>query len=160
MLPQTGEVLAMANRTNFDMNQRNTARPEQMKNRAVIDMMEPGSTFKIVTAAAALNEKKVRLDTTIYCEKGAWIYGGRTLHDHRAYGELSVQDILVKSSNIGAAKLALSLGEQTLYEYIRRFRFGERSGVELPDASNAVIRRAQHRSTTSIALSPTGSEMS
>src|SRR5205085_2412022 len=65
MRPQTGEILAMANRPNFDLNQRSTARPEQMKNRAVIDMMEPGSTFKIVTAAAALNEKKVRPDTTI-----------------------------------------------------------------------------------------------
>src|SRR4029453_8537395 len=60
----------------FDLNQRNTAKPEQMKNRAVIDMMEPGSTFKIVTAAAALNEKKVRPDTTIFCENGAWNYGG------------------------------------------------------------------------------------
>ncbi|PYK70778.1 MAG: hypothetical protein DME42_12035, partial [Verrucomicrobia bacterium] len=100
MRPQTGEILAMANRPNFDLNQRNTAKPEQMKNRAVIDMMEPGSTFKIVTAAAALNEKKVRPDTTIFCENGAWNYGGRTLHDHRAYGELSVQDILVKSSEL------------------------------------------------------------
>src|SRR5258705_329277 len=83
------------------------------------DMMEPGSTFKIVTAAAALNEKKVRPDTTIFCENGAWNYGGRTLHDHHPYGELSVQDILVKSSNIGAAKLGLSLGDQKFYEYIR-----------------------------------------
>src|SRR5947208_5005470 len=136
MRPQTGEILAMANRPNFDLNQRNTARPEQMKNRAVIDMMEPGSTFKIVAAAAALNEKKVRPDTTIYCEKGIWNYGGRTLHDHRPYGVLRVQDILVKSSNIGAAKLAVSLGDQKFYEYIRRFGFGERTGVELPGEVN------------------------
>ena len=65
-----------------------------------------------------------------------WNYGGRTLHDHKAYGELSVRDILVKSSNIGAAKLALSLGDQKFYEYIRRFGFGERTGVELPGEIN------------------------
>ena len=109
MRPQTGEILAMANRPNFDLNQRTQRKPEQMKNRAIIDMMEPGSTFKIVTAAAALNEQKVRPDTTIFCENGVWNYGGRPLHDHRPYGELSVQDILVKSSNIGAAKLAISV---------------------------------------------------
>src|SRR5712671_1670497 len=129
MRPQTGEILAMANRPNFDLNQRSTAKPEQMKNRAVIDLMEPGSTFKIVAAAAALNEKKVRPDTTIFCENGVWNYGGRALHDHRPYGELSVRDILVKSSNIGAAKLAICLGDQKFYEYIRRFGFGERTGV-------------------------------
>src|SRR5437667_12260192 len=92
MRPQTGEILAMANRPNFDLNQRSTARPEQMKNRAVIDMMEPGSTFKIVTAAAALNEKKVRPDTTIYCEKGIWNYGEGNQNDHRTDVGLSGQD--------------------------------------------------------------------
>src|SRR5438270_4486830 len=159
MRPQTGESLAMANRPAFDLNQRNTAKPEQMKNRAVIDMMEPGSTFKIVTAAAALNEKKVRPDTTICCENGVWNYGGRTLHDHHAYGELSVQDILVKSSNIGAAKLALSLGDQKFYEYIRRFGFGERTGVELPGEITGTIRPPQNWSKISITRIPMGHEV-
>jgi len=159
MRPQTGEILAMANRPDFDLNQRNTARPEQMKNRAIIDMMEPGSTFKIVTAAAALNEKKVRPDTTIFCENGRWNFGGRPLHDHKAYGELSVQDILVKSSNIGAAKLALSVGDQKFYEYIRRFGFGERTGVELPGEINGVIRPPQSWSKISITRIPMGHEV-
>src|SRR2546423_1394131 len=132
MRPQTGEILAMANRPNFDLNERSEAKPEQMKNRAIIDMMEPGSTFKIVSAAAALNERKVRPDTTIFCENGIWNVGGKPLHDHKAYGELSVQDILVKSSNIGAAKLAISIGEQKFYEYIRRFGFGDRTGINVP----------------------------
>ncbi|MDQ6656135.1 MAG: penicillin-binding protein 2, partial [Verrucomicrobiota bacterium] len=132
MRPETGEILAMANRPNYDLNLRNEAKPEQMKNRAIIDMMEPGSTFKIVTAAAALNENKVQPDTYIFCENGLWNYGGKPLHDHAPYGDISVQDILVKSSNIGAAKLALSLGEEKFYEYIRRFGFGERTGIELP----------------------------
>ena len=159
MRPQTGEILAMANRPAFDLNERSEAKPEQMKNRAIIDMMEPGSTFKIVTAAAALNEHKVRPDTTIFCEKGIWNFGGRPLHDHKAYGELSVQDILVKSSNIGAAKLAISVGEQKFYEYIRRFGFGERTGIELPGEISGVIRPPQSWSKISITRIPMGHEV-
>ncbi len=159
MRPQTGEILAMANRPNFDLNLRSEAKPEQMKNRAIIDMMEPGSTFKIVTAAAALNEKKVRPDTTIFCENGIWNFGGRPLHDHKAYADLSVQDILVKSSNIGAAKLALSIGEQKFYEYIRRFGFGDRTGIELPGEIPGVIRPPQTWSKISITRIPMGHEV-
>src|ERR1700736_3593291 len=159
MRPQTGEILAMANRPNFDLNERSEAKPEQMKNRAIIDMMEPGSTFKIVSAAAALNEHKVRPDTTIFCENGLWNFGGRPLHDHKAYGELSVQDILGKSSNIGAAKLAISVGEQKFYEYIRRFGFGDRSGIELPGEIPGVIRPPQSWSKISITRIPMGHEV-
>jgi cell division protein FtsI/penicillin-binding protein 2 len=159
MRPQTGEILAMANRPNYDLNLRSEAKPEQMKNRAIIDMMEPGSTFKIVSAAAALNERKVRPDTTLFCENGVWNFGGKPLHDHKAYGELSVQDILVKSSNIGAAKLALSVGEQKFYEYIRRFGFGERTGIELPGEIPGVIRPPQSWSKISITRIPMGHEV-
>ncbi|HKP05503.1 MAG TPA: penicillin-binding protein 2 [Chthoniobacterales bacterium] len=159
MRPQTGEILAMANRPNFDLNQRSEAKPEQMKNRAIIDMMEPGSTFKIVTAATALNEHKVRPDTTIFCENGIWNFGGRPLHDHKAYADLTVQDILVKSSNIGAAKLALSVGEQKFYEYIRRFGFGDRTGIELPGEIPGVIRPPQSWSKISITRIPMGHEV-
>ena len=159
MRPQTGEILAMANRPAFDLNERSEAKPEQMKNRAIIDMMEPGSTFKIVAAAAALNEHKVRPDTTIFCENGIWNFGGRPLHDHKAYGELSVQDILAKSSNIGAAKLAISVGEQKFYEYIRRFGFGERTGIELPGEISGVIRPPQSWSKISITRIPMGHEV-
>jgi cell division protein FtsI (penicillin-binding protein 3)/stage V sporulation protein D (sporulation-specific penicillin-binding protein) len=159
MRPQTGEILAMANRPNFDLNLRSEAKPEQMKNRAIIDMMEPGSTFKIVTAAAALNEHKVQPDSTIFCENGLWNFGGSALHDHRAFADLSVQDILVKSSNIGAAKLALSVGDQKFYEYIRRFGFGERTGVELPGEINGLIRPPQAWSKISITRIPMGHEI-
>jgi cell division protein FtsI (penicillin-binding protein 3) len=159
MRPQTGEILAMANRPNYDLNLRSEAKPEQMKNRAIIDMMEPGSTFKIVTAAAALNEHKVRPDTTIFCENGIWNFGGRPLHDHKAYADLSVQDILIKSSNIGAAKLAMSVGEQKFYEYIRRFGFGDRTGIELPGEIPGVIRPPQSWSKISITRIPMGHEV-
>ena len=159
MRPQTGEILAMANRPNFDLNQRSEAKPEQMKNRAILDMMEPGSTFKIVTAAAALNERKVQPDSTIFCENGLWNFGGSALHDHRPFGDLTVQDVLVKSSNIGAAKLGISVGEQKFYEYIRRFGFGERTGIELPGEIKGVIRPPQSWSQISITRIPMGHEV-
>src|SRR5438309_9545917 len=159
MRPQTGEILAIANRPNFDLNLRSEAKPEQMKNRAIIDMMEPGSTFKIVAAASALNEHKLRPDSEVFCENGLWNYGGSPLHDHRAFGYLSVRDILVKSSNIGAAKLALSIGDQKFYEYIRRFGFGERTGIELPGEINGVIRPPQAWSKISITRIPMGHEI-
>src|SRR5213080_3284699 len=159
MRPQTGEILAIANRPNFDLNLRSEAKPDQMKNRAIIDMMEPGSTFKIVAAATALNERKVRPDSTIFCENGLWNFGGSALHDHRAFSYLSVRDILVKSSNIGAAKLALSVGEQRFYEYIRRFGFGERTGIELPGEIGGLIRPPRAWSKISITRIPMGHEV-
>ena len=159
MRPQTGEILAMANRPDFDLNLRSEAKPEEMKNRAIIDMMEPGSTFKIVAAAAALNERKLRPDSTIFCENGLWNFGGAALHDHRAFSYLSVRDILVKSSNIGAAKLALSVGDQRFYEYIRRFGFGERTGIELPGEINGLIRPPKAWSKISITRIPMGHEV-
>src|SRR5213594_2050552 len=159
MRPQTGEILAMANRPAFDLNHRSEAKPEQMKNRAISDMMEPGSTFKIVTAAAALNEHKFRLDSYIFCENGIWNYGWPALHDHAAFTDLSVKDILVKSSNVGAAKLAVSVGDQKFYEYIRRFGFGERTGVELPGEIPGLIRPPQSWSKISITHIPMGHEI-
>jgi cell division protein FtsI/penicillin-binding protein 2 len=159
MRPQTGEILAMANRPNFDLNLRSEAKPEEMKNRAIIDMMEPGSTFKIVAAAAALNERKLRPDSSIFCENGLWNFNGSALHDHRAFSYLSVRDILIKSSNIGAAKLALSVGDQKFYEYVRRFGFGERTGIELPGEINGLIRPPQSWSKISITRIPMGHEI-
>src|SRR2546421_487024 len=159
MRPQTGEILAIANRPNFDLNLRSDAKPEQMKNRAIIDMMEPGSTFKIVAAAAALNEHKLRPDSEVFCENGAWNYGGSVLHDHRAFGYLSVREVLIKSSNIGAAKIAMSIGDQKFYEYIRRFGFGERTGIELPGEINGGIRPPQKGGKISITRIPMGHEV-
>ncbi|CAN5492722.1 penicillin-binding protein [soil metagenome] len=161
MRPQTGEILAMANRPNFDLNLRAEAKPEQMKNRAIIDMMEPGSTFKIVTAAAALNEHKVNLDSMIFCENGVWNVFGKPLHDHghKGYGDLSVQDILVHSSNIGAAKMACMLGEQKFYEYIRRFGFGDRTGIELPGEIRGMVHPPRSWSKISITRIPMGQEV-
>lgn len=161
MRPQTGEILALANRPNYDLNLRSEAKLEWKKDCAITDLMEPGSTFKIVTAAAALNEAKVRLDTMIFCENGVWNFGGRPLHDHghKGYGDLSVQDILVHSSNIGAAKMACMLGDLKFYEYIRRFGFGDLTGVELPGEIRGIIHSPKTWSKISISRIPMGQEV-
>lgn len=159
MRPKTGEILALANRPTFDPNTPGDFAPEAMKNHAIIDMLEPGSTFKIVTVAAALNEKLVKPDTMIFCENGHFQYGGKTLHDHRPYGEESVDDILVKSINVGVAKLGLRLGDQKLYEYIRRFGFGERTGIALPGEIAGLLHPPHRWSKISITHIPMGHEV-
>ncbi|MFM8230041.1 MAG: peptidoglycan D,D-transpeptidase FtsI family protein, partial [Chthoniobacterales bacterium] len=130
--PRTGEILAMATRPTFDPNEYKKAAIETTKNRAIIEMFEPGSTFKLVVISAALNERAVSAEQEFFCDNGSFSYGGRTLRDVHGYGALSVHDILVKSSNIGCAKIAMQIGAETFHEYIRRFGFGERSGLGLP----------------------------
>ena len=137
--PNTGEILAMASRPCFDPNRPGEARPEEMKNRAILDMVEPGSTFKIVVASGAINEGIVNDKTSIFCENGAFSYGGKILRDHHGYGAMGVADILVKSSNIGSAKMALMMKDAKYYEYVRRFGFGEKSGIELPGESPGLV---------------------
>jgi len=157
--PQTGEVLAMANRPTFDPNNVGAAAPNQLRNYAVMDMIEPGSTFKIVTTSGALNERLVRPKSAIFCENGTFHYGGTILKDHKAYECLSVHDTLVKSSNIGAAKLAFLLGNQRLYKYIRRFGFGDKTGIELPSEVSGIVHPPYRWSKISITRIPIGYEV-
>jgi cell division protein FtsI/penicillin-binding protein 2 len=154
--PKTGEILAMTSRPTFDLNQINTAKHEQMKNRAIFDMVEPGSTFKIVVASAALTERVVNPKTLIYCENGAFSYGGRILRDHHGYGQMNVHDILMKSSNIGSAKMALMMGDQKFYEYVRRFGFGERTGVALPGEISGLVHPPARWDRLTITRMPMG----
>ena len=159
MRPGTGEILAMASRPDFDPNEFRESEPEQMKNRAIIDMVEPGSTFKIVAVAAALNEKRVKPDTMVFCENGRWEYGGSLLHDAHPYGTLKVNDIIVHSSNIGAAKLAIQLGSRPFHQYIRSFGFGERTGIELPGEIGGLVHPVERWSAISISRIPMGHEV-
>lgn len=154
MNPWTGEILALANRPDFDPNDFSGAAPEAMKNHAIMDMVEPGSIFKIVTASAALNEKLVGEDSMIFCENG--YYGAAKLHDDHSYGDLSVADILMHSSNIGAAKLAMMMGDEKFYEYIRSFGFGERTGVALPGEISGLVHPPHLWSKISITRIPMG----
>ena len=141
MNPKTGEIMAMANRPNFDPNavpkyeeDKTKSKANQKlnptRNIAVSDQLEPGSTFKIVPVSAALSEKIVSLDTEIGTENGYWQWC--KLKDTHAHPYLSVRNVLVKSSNIGAAKIGIQLGEQKLYEYARKFGFGKPTNVGLP----------------------------
>lgn len=154
--PKTGEILAMTSRPCFDPNHPGGSGPEHMKNRAIVDMMEPGSTFKIVVAAAALNEGTVKETTGIFCENGRFAYGGKILRDHHAYGTMNVHEILVKSSNIGSAKMAMMMGGDRFYEYVRRFGFGERSGIELPGEISGLVHPPQRWDKLTITRMPMG----
>ncbi len=122
--PATGEILAMASRPTFDPNHRESFQPEAMKERAIADAYEPGSTFKIVTLAAGLNEGVADLGSTFFCENGQMMMAGHWLKDHEPYGLLTLREIIAKSSNIGMAKLAVLLGEEKLHHYGRLFGFG------------------------------------
>ncbi len=157
MRPQTGEILAMATRPNFDLNKQSNVPEENRRNRAITDILEPGSTFKIVTTAAALSERLVRADTMIFCENGYW--EKCKLKDHHPYAELSVSDVLMRSSNIGVAKLAAQLGDQRFYESTRKFGFGERTGVALPGEVGGILHPPHLWSKISITRIPMGQEV-
>jgi cell division protein FtsI/penicillin-binding protein 2 len=140
MKPDTGEILAMANRPTFDPNDAGKAKPEERFNNAIAGTVEPGSTFKAVTCAGALNYHLVTPKTEIFCENGQWAYGGLVLHDHHPYGTLSVSQIIEKSSNIGAAKLALQIGQERFYNWVRNFGFGQQTGIALTGEVCGILR--------------------
>ncbi|RII28962.1 MAG: penicillin-binding protein [Geobacter sp.] len=140
MEPQTGKILAMANYPNFNPNAYSDFGPQQLRDRAVADSFEPGSTFKVFLVAAALEEKIVTPREGFNCENGSYNIGGRTIHDTHRYGRLSVAEVLKYSSNIGAAKIGTRLGPERLYNYLRSFGFGERSGIDLPGEASGYLR--------------------
>jgi cell division protein FtsI (penicillin-binding protein 3)/stage V sporulation protein D (sporulation-specific penicillin-binding protein) len=154
--PQTGEIMAMASRPTFDLNNPGESDADETKNRAVVYMVEPGSVFKIVPVSAALNEKLVTPDTTIFCENGHFMYGGRLLRDAEPQGVLTVHGVLQHSSNIGAAKLGLQLGENRLYDYARRFGFGQKTGIALTGEISGLLSPPQHWSKLEITRIPMG----
>jgi len=154
--PRTGEILGMATLPTFDPNDLGSSTADGRRNRVITDLVEPGSTFKIVVVSGALNEKKVSLRTVFNCEKGAFVYGGRTLHDHDPYGLLTVEQIITKSSNIGAAKVGIQLGENQLYSYIRDFGFGVRTGIPLPGEVNGIVHPVDKWYKVSLAQIPMG----
>jgi len=161
MDPKTGDILAMSSRPTFDLNVFQKAGAEGRRNRAVTDMYEPGSIFKIVTASAALDEKKVGLKDRFFCENGAWKHGGgKVLHDHTGHGWLTFREVIEKSSNIGTVKVALKLGGDDLYKYIKKFGFGDLTGIDLPGEVPGLSRPPSRWSGTSIYAIPMGQEVS
>ena len=140
MEPATGKILAMANYPTFNPNSFGKFPPAALRNRAITDSFEPGSTMKVFLIAAALEEKVVKPEEGFNCENGSYNIGGRTIHDTHKYGRLSVGEVLKYSSNIGAAKIGSRLGPERLYGYLRGFGFGAKSSIELPGEVNGYLR--------------------
>lgn len=154
--PRTGEILAMATLPNFDPNNPGAASADARRDRVITDVMEPGSTFKIVVVSGALNDHVITLNDTFDCENGHFAYAGRVLHDHEAYGILTSQGIITKSSNIGAAKIGIKLGENRLSDYIARYGFGERTELPLPGEVSGIVHPVKDWSKVSVAQIPMG----
>jgi cell division protein FtsI/penicillin-binding protein 2 len=158
--PRTGEILAMATLPNYDPNTPGRFPADALRNRIISDIVEPGSTFKIVVVSAALNEGLVSLTDTFDCENGHFLFQGKVLRDHEQYGVLSVESIITKSSNIGSAKIGLRLGEDRLYEYIRGFGFGTKSEVTLGGEVRGIVHPVRLWDKLMISRIPMGQAIS
>ena len=160
MDPQTGAVLAIATSPSFDPNQPGRVPTASRRNRALTDLFEPGSVFKIVTAAALLEERLVRPDERVFCEQGSYKTIGRhILHDHHPHGWLTFHQVIALSSNIGTAKTAQRLPPETLYRYIRGFGFGQKTGLELPGEVSGIAAPPSRWSKLSPFIIPIGQEV-
>ncbi len=157
--PHTGEVLALANRPTFNPNTFNKVPAAFLKNHAVSDVYEPGSTFKIVTVAAALEEKLTRPEELVDCQMGAIVIGGMRIRDHEKFGLIPVTDIIAHSSDVGAIKLGLRLGEERFDHYIRAFGFGAQTGIELPGETRGLAKPVSRWSKVSIGAISMGQEI-
>lgn len=163
MDPQTGEILAMGSRPTYDPNDSTTFKSDRVRNRCITDAVEPGSIFKIITLAGAVNEGRMNIETPIFCENGSFYYDGKQLHDDEeaGFGWLPAKEVLAQSSNIGFAKIALTyLGEQRLYKYATAFGIGQRTGIMGDQGETAgLLRPVSKWSGISITHIPMGQEV-
>src|SRR3984893_12031112 len=160
--PHTGQILALAVSPRFNPNDQRHMDASVLENLAVSDIYEPGSTFKLVSYAAALDAAGVEPTDIVDCQGGAMTMYGRTLHDDGSdghLGQVTVQYALEKSSDVGAAKMALKLGNQKFYDYMRAFGFGDRSGIELPSETRGLLRNPKKWGATSILSMAIGQEV-
>lgn len=160
MDPFTGEILALANRPTYDPNNLKSIKNIGIiRNRAITDLYEPGSTFKIVTATAALEEGIVKPYTKFDCSQGYIEVGGKKIKDVHRNGVLTFEEVIQKSSNVGTIKIAMMLGREKLYQFIKKFGFGEKTGIDLPGEISGYVRPIQKWSGTSIGAIPIGQEV-
>jgi len=157
--PHTGEILALANRPTFNPNLRKQITPGALTNRAVSYAYEPGSTFKLVTISAALEEKVTNPDEVFDCQMGSIVYNGMRIRDSKPHGLLPVWGVLAESSDVGSIKIALRLGEDRFYKYIRAFGFGQQTGIELPGETRGMTKPVSRWSKVSIAAISMGQEI-
>jgi len=160
MEPFTGEVLALANYPAFDPNNYSKQSADQRRNRAVTDSFEPGSTFKTILAAAALEEGVVGKEDLFYCEMGKYPYAGKVIHDTHPHGWLSFAKILQVSSNIGFTKVAQKLKKDRYYRYIEKFGFGQVTGIDVPGEVPGLLRKAESWSAIDLATHAFGQGIS
>ncbi len=157
--PHTGEILALANRPTFNPNLRKQITPAALTNRAVSYIYEPGSTFKLVTISAALEEKVTTPDEIFDCQMGSIVYNGMRIRDSRPHGLLPVWGVLAESSDVGSIKIALRLGQDRFYKYIRAYGFGQQTGIELPGETRGMTKPPSRWSKVSIAAISMGQEI-
>ncbi len=159
MEPKTGAILAMAISPRFDPNELKALSAERWRNRALTDAYEPGSTMKVFVGAAALEEKVMKPTTSVYAENGEMPVAGTVIHDHERYGWLTFAQVIEKSSNIGAAKTGMALGERRLHRYLRAFGFGERTDIDLPGEMAGLLRDPKDWGRRSLASISMGQEV-
>jgi cell division protein FtsI (penicillin-binding protein 3) len=157
--PRSGDILALANAPTFDPNQVAASSKNALSNWALQNIYEPGSTFKVVAFSAALEEKLARVDDHIDCQMGAITVAGRVVHDHKPFGTLTLSEALAKSSNVAAIKLGLRVGDPKMYDYITRFGFGSKTGIELPGETAGILRKVERWQPSSIGSIAMGQEV-
>ncbi|MFQ5649138.1 MAG: penicillin-binding transpeptidase domain-containing protein [bacterium] len=156
--PGTGEILAMASAPGFDANEAKR-RPEAWRIRAITDIFEPGSTFKIVTMMVALSDSIMNTEDIVFCENGTLELFGETINDPKSHGWLSFKNVFKYSSNIGTAKIALKIGRERLFEAARDFGFGTQTGIELPGEVAGILKKPSQWSRFSVAAISYGHEI-
>ncbi len=159
MDPRTGEILAFANRPTFNPDKPDASPMENRTNRAVAFVYEPGSVFKIVTAAAGLETKAFKEDDIIFCENGNYRIANHILHDHDPLGSLTYRQVVIHSSNIGIAKIAQRIGPDKVYEYAHKFRFGVKTGIGMIGEVSGLLKPPSRWSKTTIGAIPMGQEV-
>jgi cell division protein FtsI (penicillin-binding protein 3) len=160
--PHTGQILALAVSPRFNPNDSRHLKPGSLIDPAVSDIYEPGSTFKLVTYSAAIDGAGVQPTDLVDCQGGSMTMYGRTLHDDKSdmgMGVVTVQHALERSSDVGAAKMALKLGDEKFYQYIKAYGFGARSGIELPSETRGILRPPKRWTATSILSLAIGQEV-
>jgi cell division protein FtsI/penicillin-binding protein 2 len=157
--PTTGALLASAVSPRFDPNAVSALRPDRWRNRALTDAYEPGSTMKAVLAAAAIEERVMKPDTLVFGEQGRMAIGNTMIHDHEKLGWLSFAQVIQKSSNVGAAKAGMALGEQRFYRYLQSFGFGERTEIDLPGEAAGLLKHPREWGGRTLASISMGQEI-
>ncbi|MGH7232613.1 MAG: peptidoglycan D,D-transpeptidase FtsI family protein [Nitrospiraceae bacterium] len=159
MDPRTGAILAMALNPKFDPNAVGAISADRWRNRTLTDAYEPGSTMKIMVAAAALEEKVMRLETRVYGENGRMEVAGTSIHDHDRSGWMTFAEVIQRSSNIGAVKMAIALGDRRFHRYLSAFGFGERTDIDLPGEVAGLVKAPRAWGRRSLASMAIGQEI-